>query len=189
MRLTLAALALLPVVACAPLTPPGPTATLPADAVVGAGDPTQAAIYNVAYGFNNPGALRDPAAAARAAANMEYLATSLPQDPRFTFLGPEVTQLASARAELRGALGIASDADPQLVVDGLYGASRALRARDGAGAAQALSPAAFPQPAATVQRLAALPPLPLTAAAASATERSLQRQQIDRQQSRQSPAR
>ena len=106
MRISLAVLALLPVVACAPLAPIGPSASLPADAVTGAGDPTLAAIYNTAYSFNDRGVLRDPAAAARAAANMEYLATSLPQDPRYTFLGSETTQLASARAELRGALGV-----------------------------------------------------------------------------------
>ncbi|WP_160121925.1 hypothetical protein [Rhodovarius lipocyclicus] len=186
MRFVIAALALLPVVACGPLPPLPPSATLPADAVAGAGDPTQAAIYSTAYAFNDRNALRDPAAAARALGNMEYLAASLPQDPRYSFLGQETLQLAAARTELRGAMGVASDASPQAVVDGFYAASRALRARDTAGATQALSPAVFPQPAATIARLQALPPLPVTANAASAAERALQRVQIDRQQSRQS---
>lgn len=184
MRLPLAVLALLPALlpisACVPLAPPGPTASLPFDAVQGAGDPTRSAIFSTAYAFNNPGGLADPAVAARMAANLEWLATSLPQDPRYNYAPTLSGQLALARSELHAALFVAPDAPPQAVVDGLYGASRALRASDPAGAARALPVVAFPNGQGTLRRLAALPPLPQSAAATAAAERELNREDQER---------
>src|SRR5690348_9837230 len=67
--------ALLPVIACAPAPP---YARLPADAVIGAGDPTRAAIIGSASAFGTPASLAGrPDAAARAAAQVEYLATEI----------------------------------------------------------------------------------------------------------------
>ena len=174
----LALLALLPLVACVPAA--GPTASLPFDAVAGAGDPTRSAIFSAAYAFNNPGGLADPAVAARAAANLEWLATNIPQDPRYAYAPTLNGQLAQAQAELRAALLIAPGAPPQAVVDGLYAASRALRANDGAGAVRALPAVAFPDGQATLLRLASLPPLPRAAAATAAAERELYRADQDR---------
>jgi hypothetical protein len=170
MRLSPTLFALLPMLACAPL---GPSASLPYDAVQGAGDPTRAAIYSSAYAFNNPGGLADPAVAARASANVEYLAASIPHDPRYGFAPTLNGQLAQAREALHTALGVAPNATPQLVVDGLYGASRALRAHDAEAAERALSPVAFPDRAATLSRLADMPDLPQVAFATAAAEREL----------------
>ncbi|RVT98808.1 hypothetical protein EOD42_01475 [Rhodovarius crocodyli] len=171
-------LALLPLVGCGVAPPPGSNARLPSDATQGAGDPTRAAILGSAYAFgNNTGG---PAALARAAANMEFLAATLPYDPRYSFMGSEMMTLPAAQSELRQTLLIASDADPQLVIDGLYGVSRALRAENPRAAADVLPPRAFPQAEVTVQRLAAMPPLPATAAAASALEQGLRRQENER---------
>lgn len=179
MRKSLSLLAFMPMIACAPLAPPGPTATLPYDAVQGASEPTRSAIYSSAFAFNNPGGLANAATAARASANVEFLAVSIPQDPRYAFAPTLNGQLALARNELHTALGVAPDAPPQLVVDGLYGASRALRAQDPAAAERALSPLAFPDREATLSRLSAMPALPLVATATATAERELLRQEQD----------
>jgi hypothetical protein len=173
MRRALGLLAMLPLMACVPAA--GPTASLPFDAVQGAGDPTRSAIFSTAYAFNNPGGLADPAVAARAAANLEWLADNIPLDPRYSYPPALNGQLAQARLELHAALLVSPNAPPQAVVDGLYGASRALRLNDSAAAAQALPSVAFPNGPATLLRLAALPPLPLSAAATAMAERELQR--------------
>ena len=60
------------------------------------------------------------------------------------------------------ALGIAGDAPPQAVVDGLFAASRALRLGNAAAAEQALAAPAFPDGRMTLARLASLPDLPRT---------------------------
>lgn len=180
MRTPLALLAMLPLLACVPAAAPGPTASLPFDAVQGAGDPTRSAIFSAAYAFNNPGGLADPAVAARAAANLEWLATSIPQNPRYSYAPTLNGQLGLARNELHAALLVAPGAPPQAVVDGLYGASRALRVSDRAGAARALPAVAFPDQEGTLMRLAALPPLPQSAAATAAAERELNRDDQDR---------
>lgn len=178
MSRALALLAMLPLVACVPAA--GPTASLPFDAVQGAGDPTRSAIFSTAYAFNNPGGLADPAVAARAAANLEWLATNIPQDPRYSYAPTLNGQLAQAQAELRAALLVSSSAPSQAVVDGLYGAARALRFNDRAAAIQALPVTAFPDGRTTLLRLAAMPPLPLAAAATAMAERELHRADQER---------
>lgn len=177
MRPLLAIIALMPIVACAPAAP---FARLPNDAVVGAGDPTRAAIIGSAYAFGAPSSMAGrPAAAARAAAQVEYLATEIPTGPRYTEYSPLVgLELLAARDELRAALGIAPGASPQAVVDGLYAVSRALGAEDGPGATRALTSPVFRDGPATFTRLASLPPLPRTAIATSLTNSELNR--VDR---------
>lgn len=180
MRKALATIALLPLLACAPVGPLAPTAELPVDAVQGGGEPTRAAIFSTAYAFNNPGGLANPAVAARAAANLEFLAVTMPQDPRFSFTRTLNGELALARTELHSALAIAPNAPPQAVVDGLYGVSRALRVSDPVAAANALPAVAFPDRQATLMRLAAMPALPRSAIATASAERELVRQEQER---------
>ncbi|MCK8786663.1 hypothetical protein M0638_20000 [Roseomonas sp. NAR14] len=170
----------LPLVACA-LPPAPPTAALPPDAVSGAGDPTRMAILNTAYAFGTPAVLSgQPGEAARAVAQVEYLAGELASGPRWIrFRGIVAPQMQGAQAELRQVLGVAPGAPPQAVVDSLYAASRALRAGDRAGAEQALRPDLFPAGgAATLARLSALPPLPRTRAATVLAQEELQRDDL-----------
>lgn len=160
-----------------PAAPPT-SAVLPPDAVVGAGDPTRAAILNAAYAFASPANLAGrPAEAARAVANYEFLAVELPTGPRWREFAPTLAgELAAGRAELRGVLGIAPTAPPQAVIDSLYAASRALRAGDTAAAERILSaPIYTAGGAATLQRLAALPPVPRANVAASHAQAELLR--------------
>ncbi|RYI94834.1 MAG: hypothetical protein EON47_20395, partial [Acetobacteraceae bacterium] len=143
----LPAFALLLLAGCVtPDQPPQGYATLPNDAVTGAGDPTRAAIIGTAYAFNTPASLAgQPAAAARAVANYEYLATELPYGPRWRgFSGTISPDFATGLAELRPAVGIAPNAPAQPVVQSLYAASRALSAGDQPAAERALSNPAFP---------------------------------------------
>jgi hypothetical protein len=175
--LALLPLPLLPLAACGPLPP---SATLPFDASRSAADPTRAAILSSAYAFNNPGGLADPAVAARASANVEFLAVSLPYDVRYGSTPTLNLQMEAARQEMHRALGIADDASPQLVVDELYAASRALGARDVAAAENALSPAVFRDSRATLRRLAALGPMPRAAEATAMAEREHLRIEQDR---------
>jgi hypothetical protein len=165
---------LLPILACGPVAP---SARLPSDAVTGAGDPTRAAIIGSAYAFGAPDSLAGrPDAAARAAAQVEYLATEIPNGPRWVEFSPLVGQeLIAAREEMREALGIAPGAPPQAVVDALYGASRALRAGDQASAGSALGAPVSRDGQATFARLASLPPLPRTRIATSLTNLELNR--------------
>jgi hypothetical protein len=167
--------------ACAP-TAPGPSATLPPDAVVGAGDDVRAAIFSTASAFGTPGVLANrPDAAARAIAQLEFLAVETATGPRWVGMSPTVvSSLASARNEARALLGIGPNVPPQAVIDSLYGASRALRAGDQAAAERMLNPAVFQGGgAATLQRLAALPPLPNAGTAAALAQFELYR--LDRE--------
>ena len=155
-------LLLLLVSSCAP-GPLPPSVSLPPDAVQGAGDPTRAAIVTTANVFAAPGSIAgQPALAARAAAQLEYLVVEIPTGPRWWGFSPNVSlELERARPELRAALGIAPTAPPQAVIDSLYAASRALTAGDRAAVDRILVPPLYPAgPVATLQRLSALPFLP-----------------------------
>jgi hypothetical protein len=91
-----------------------------------------------------------------------------------------VTALANARNEARALLGVGPNVPPQAVIDSLYGASRALRAGDQVGAERMLNPAVFQGGgAATLQRLASLPPLPSAGTAATLAQFELYR--LDRE--------
>lgn len=176
MRPAAAVLALsLPLLACGGPVPPH--AGLPPDAVAGVGDPTRAAIFSTAYAFNTPASIaRRPVDAARAAAQVEHLATEIPHGPRWAEFSPLVgRELMAARGELRSALGISPDAPPQAVVDALYAASRALAAGDGTAAERLLPPPAFRDGRTTLARLSSLPPLPRTGTATALTEREMLR--------------
>ena len=160
-------------------------ATLPPDATIGAGDPTRAAVIGSAYAFATPEAMAGrPEAAARAAAQVEYLAVEIPAGPRWVDFNPTVgLALLAARTELRPVLAIATDAPPQAVVDGLFAASRALGIGDEAAARLALAAPVFLDASATLHRLAALPALPRTRSATALAERELFRTEQDNQHS------
>ena len=162
-----------------PQQPPNGWASLPSDAVAGAGDPVRGAMINTAYVFGNPGSVAGrPDQAARAVANYAFLTTELPYGPRWRGFNPNVsTELNFGMREVQAAFGIAPNAPTQAVVDGLYGASRALRSGDTAAAERTLSPPVFTLGgAATLQRLSAMPVLPRAAAGAN-----LALQEMDRQ--------
>jgi hypothetical protein len=142
---------------------PAPRVSLPPDAVVGAGDDARAAIFATATAFATSAPLANrPDEAARAVAQLEFLAVELPHGPRWSGMSPNVaTALVMARDETRAALGIVPAAPPQAVIDQLYAAARALRSGDRAAAERSLSPEVFQAGGAeTLRRLAALPPLP-----------------------------
>jgi hypothetical protein len=151
--------------------------SLPPDAVVGAGDPTRSAILNTAYAFGTPASLAGrPAEAAVAAAQLDYLASEITFGPRWREFDPTVGLLLQrARAEVRDYLGISQEAAPQVVIDSLYGASRALRANDRTAAERIMSPPVFPNAQLTLARLTAMPLLPI---ANQATARAAQ--ELDR---------
>ncbi len=166
-RTVLSLAAMLAFGACT-LPPPPESASLPADAVIGAGDPLRSAVANTSVAFSSPALLAGrPAQAARAVAQMEWLAVEMPTNPRLTSVSPSIIgQMAAARAEWRAALGIAPNAQAQPVIDSLYAAARAISSRQGDPAAALASPV-FPQGGqATLTRLATLPSLPLTNSAA-----------------------
>ncbi len=185
MRPTLAVLALAALAACAPgtLPPPGPVARLPAEAAQGGTDPTRAAILTTSYWFADRASMANPATAARAVANLEYLTVNLPQDPRYVSGALVPGQLLRARTELRSAIGIAPDADPQLVVDGLYVAARSLDARDRQGAVTALTAARFPDPAGSVDRLSSMRQAPAAVEAAAAAMTIIRNEDVQRDRS------
>jgi hypothetical protein len=161
--------------ACAPfMSERYGSASLPSDAVIGAGDPLRSTVVSVAMAFRSPGPLPAPVAA-RAIAQMEFLAANLPQSPTLRSspptLGPE---LDIARQEWRTTLGITPNAPAQSVINGLYVAGSALDAGQSEVALAALSRVPFQRGGpATLAQLAALPPLPHTAAAAAMAQQTL----------------
>ncbi len=161
----MALLALSLMAGCATADPSAPGAYLG-----GAGDPVRGAALNAPFQF---GDLRNqrgqPGRAALSLAQLEYLADAVPNSGYWQnqVLGTTTLQLKLGRDEARKALGIRPDAAPAAVMAGLRGAARALEAQDQAGARNALSTPDFTLGgAATLQRLADLPPLPQAAAAA-----------------------
>ncbi len=152
----------------------GPPTTVPA--IVGAGP--QSSLLNIVYGaqrsFRDTRALAgQPADAAVAVARLEYLAKEVPRDLTFYNLtnltGPA---LGAARGDARRAVGIASDAPTQAVVDGLGIAAQRLVDGDETAARAALpSPTFSPD---TLARLGMLPDLPQANAALLLLTRGLE---------------
>ncbi|MBR0671858.1 hypothetical protein [Neoroseomonas soli] len=155
-----ALLTALAVAACAPAQPP-PTLGTPAGQGAVTTDQIVTARQDAAAFFARPQA-GQPAAAARAIADIEYLAGAVPTDPRWQTAGAgAVTQLAQARSEARRALGIPANAPAQQVIDGLQGAAAALDANDRAAVARALPRGVFTAgPDQTVRRLSQPPRVP-----------------------------
>jgi hypothetical protein len=167
MRLRLVAPILLSLAACAAPAARGPVPEVPAADRAGTGDPERQAVLSAAYAFTDTSRLDGrPAEAARSAARLEWMAASIPGNPRWVeaagTLGP---QLAMAREELHGALGLAPAASPVAVTRAFTGAATALDAGNRAAAASALAPVAPGGGEAVLARLDHLPQLPRAAAA------------------------
>jgi len=162
MRRSALLLALL-VVACAhggpqPFVPD--YAVLAPDALgFGALDQDVPAVNYAAWAFADPSRTRgNPAAGARAAACMDYIAGELYTAPRWANIDPLTKeQLLHGRTEVRQVLGIPFNAPSQVVATSLANASGALAAGDQRAALAALSNPAFPNPSAILARLANLP--------------------------------
>jgi hypothetical protein len=176
-------LLMLPLLAACAQGPLPDTARLPRDAVVGAGDPMRSAVIsaNAIFAQRSPAA-GHPADAARAIAQMEFLAVDLPQNMSLTNASSTLLpDLNIARREWRGALDIAPDAPAQPVINALYAAGRALDAGNAEAAAAALPASLFRKGgSATVAQLASLPRLPNTAAAVATAQQSLQQPSASR---------
>ncbi|TDH64282.1 hypothetical protein E2C06_02795 [Dankookia rubra] len=118
-----------------------------------------------------------PAAAAQAAAQLEFITAAIPRDPRYAPIPEGVRrELLLARQELRDALGTDEDATPEVVVPALLAAAAALRAGDQARAARALPAPTFrPGGARSVARLGELGPLPQADNASAMVQREVAR--------------
>jgi hypothetical protein len=182
-----AALAISLVVAaggCAELQAPPASARIPP--VLGAGnpDPVRGAVPAAARAFGDQGRslAGRPAAAARAAAQLELITDELARDPRWAPLPPSVGfELRSARTELRAALGTHPDAPPEAVIRALASAYAALAREDRAAAVAALSPQLFtPGGEETLERLTAPGPLPQSGIATALAEQEVTRMERDR---------
>ncbi len=179
-RLPRLAIVGLPLLALACAAPPvEPQVTLPPTAATeGAGDPTRGAILASAYVFGQPQSVAgNPAAAAEALAQLEYLTAELASGPRWRDMDPTVPMaFARARSEARAAFGLDPAAPPQRAIDSLYGTAAALRAADRTRAASSLAALTGPaQAEPTLRRLAALPYLPQAAFATSRAQTELNR--------------
>ena len=155
MHRRLALLLLLGTAACAQQ----PAATLPGSLTpTAAADPVVPVGVEMARFFRNPQPNR-PAEAARAIAELEWLADNLPSNPRWQNASSVgLNGLQQARWEARTALGIPRSARGQAVINGLAAAAQAIEANDQAALARALPRSTFPLgPQETVRRLAAPP--------------------------------
>jgi hypothetical protein len=130
----------------------------------GFGDPVRGAALHAPRNLGNTARWDgQPAQAAMAAAQLEFLAVEMRSNPRYApAVSPTVVQqLDRGRDEMRAFLGIAPDAPPQPVITSLRQAAAALRADNRAGAEAVLNqPRIFTAgPLVTLQRLAAMPRL------------------------------
>lgn len=174
-------LLLLAAAACAQVTQPPPPP--PPDLVAGAAEPTRAAIMAAAAAFADRGEhlAGRPAAAAQAAAQLEFIVEDLPRNPRWAAMPDSIRlELLLARSELRDALGVAEAAAPDAVIEALLRAARALRAGDRQAAAAALPAPLFrPGGARSVARLGELGPLPQVANATALAARTAEQLDIE----------
>jgi len=170
----IAAVALLVALPACAIPPPATPVTLPDSArPEGVGDPVRAAILGSAFVFARPSSVAgNPAAAATALGQVEFLAVEL-AGPRWIGLDAlAVPMLAQAREKIRATFGF-TPIPPQAAIDALFGAAEALRRNDTQAATRMLTPLAPGGEAATLLRLAALPPLPETAQATARANRAL----------------
>lgn len=136
----------------------------------GLGDPVRGAALHAPRNLGDTSRWAgQPAEAALAVAQLEFLAQEFRTNPRYApEVDPTVTlQLERARAEMRQFLGIAPAAPPEAVIAALRRAAEALRGGSQASAEAALQSAFFTAgPLVTLARLGAMPRLPQTGAAA-----------------------
>ncbi|GGI97769.1 hypothetical protein [Neoroseomonas lacus] len=150
--------ALLLVLLTAACAPQSPAPTLPGTTAAGAADPVVPVGQAMVAFFRSPQP-NQPAVAARAIADLEWLADSLPRNPRWNQASSVgLNGLQQARWEARRALGIPERAAAQAVINGLSAAAQAIEANDQAALARALPRSVFPVgPREMVSRLSAPP--------------------------------
>jgi len=136
----------------------------------GFGDPVRGAALNAPWLFGDMSRYAgNPAGAARAVAQVEFLTDALFNDPFWSprIQGTVPIQMRMGRDELRAALGIAPDAGTQAVIAGMRGAADALAQGSTPRAEAALSAPLFTAGGReTLDRLGSLPRLPRLAEAA-----------------------
>ncbi len=152
--------------ACAPVPAGEAPPPLPRADAATISDPGRRAVLSAAYIFADPRRVAGrPAEAARAAAELEWMAAALPADPRWVPANPLLfTALARARDEVRSSLGLVPGS-PVAVGGALSGAADALAAGQRAQAAGLLDPVARGGGTSVLTRLEALPALPRAARA------------------------
>jgi hypothetical protein len=154
-----------------------------AEHLMGFGDPVRGAALNAPRMLGDTSRLAGrPAAAARAAVQLEVLTTAFHEDPRYVHEATGAVQHSTrlGQAELRRAIGIAPEAPSASVIATLREAAEALDQGRPARAEAALSGPDYPSGgAATLARLGTLPYLPRVAEAAGAVVAEIRR--IDRQ--------
>lgn len=157
--------------ALAACTPAAPPPVLPPTETGGLNvrDPITVAAQSAGTFFRRPQP-NQPAAAARAIADIEYLAGALATDDRWMGSGSLAQlELNQARDQGRSALGIPRTAPAQGVIDGLMAAATALDANDRAAVGRALPRDIFTAgPDQTVRRLSQPPRMPSASAALGA---------------------
>lgn len=140
-------------------------------------DPLRAALDEAAAAFADRGQdlAGQPARAAQALAQLEYVAATLPADQRYAAVAANYGRdLALARDEGRDALGVMVAAPAPAVTRALLAAAAALRAGNAAGAAAALPAPMFrPGGAESVARLGELGPLPQVAVTMTTTQQAV----------------
>lgn len=150
-----------------------------AEHLFGFGDPVRGAALHAPRMLGDTARLAGrPAAAARAAVQMEVLATAFREDPRYVHEATGAVQHSTrlGQAELRRAIGIAPEAPSASVVASLRGAAAALDQGRPARAEAALSGPDYPAGGAeTLARLGSLPHLPRVAEAAGAAAAEIRR--------------
>jgi hypothetical protein len=167
MRRLLLAFACLPLLpGCAEMRAPAAMQRVPPVLAAGSADPVVDAVGQAALAFADAGRslAGNPAATARATAQVEVLAVEFARDPRWAPLPSSVGfAMAGARTELRAALGTRANADPDAVARALAAAHAALLRGDNAAAAAALPATLFePGGNVVVARLAQPGPLSQT---------------------------
>jgi hypothetical protein len=158
--------------------PAAPLPPVPSQGGLGAADPARQAVLVTSYAFADPSRLAGrPAAAARAAAQLEWLAVALPRNQAWIPASPTLFPLlGAARAELRGALGVDLSLPAAEPVRRLQEAAAALDAGDRAAASRLLGPGGGE---AMLARLDRLPPLPAAAQATRLAEIEMERMMRD----------
>jgi hypothetical protein len=164
---------------CAEMRQPPPASRVPAGLGVVSADPLPAIGAEAAAALADRGrALNgNPAATARTIGRMEFMLAELRRDPRWAPVSVgATTELRTAQAEWRAALGIRAGAPPEAVAAALGRTTMALSAGDARMAAGMLDATIFdPGAAVTLARLAAPGPLPQSAIASGLLHQEVER--------------
>jgi hypothetical protein len=145
----------------------------------GLGDPVRGAALSAPRNLGNTSRWDgNPAGAARAVEQLEFLTDQFATNPRYApEINPSVLQqLQAARTEMRAAVGIAPDSRPEPVIVAMRRTAEALDQGSRARAEAALSgPSFMVPPGVVLERLSTLPRLPRVANAAGAAANEIER--------------